>query len=66
MSREWYTKHHQDNETAEFRDWFTNSYGFPGSYIDQDEYWTRRAFALMGWLASQSGRKEVQNDIRHF
>ena len=46
----------KDKETPEFVKWFENSYGkstdYDDSWNEQDEYWRRRGFALMGWLAA--------------
>jgi len=55
MSLEWYEIHHLKKETPEFTGWFIDFYGSPEDYLDitgeRDEYWVRRGFALMGWLA---------------
>jgi len=54
MSKEWYDKNYKDSEPTEFIKWFTGEYGNPLDYEDdkyeQDEYWIRRGFALMGWV----------------
>jgi hypothetical protein len=48
----WYDKHWKSKETPEFNKWFLKDYGVPEDFSDSDddEYWVRKAFALMGWL----------------
>lgn len=50
----WYDKYWKVKETPEFIAWFKKGYGdakdFSSDPIEQNEYWVRRAFALMGWL----------------
>ena len=57
MSIGWYDDHWKERETADFRHWFLNEYGYADDYECQDEYWVRRGFALMGWI----GRMEPCN-----
>ncbi|MCK9577296.1 MAG: hypothetical protein M0R51_15430 [Clostridia bacterium] len=56
MSKYWYDKYHKEKESPEFLSWFINCYGADTNFEDveseQDEYWVRRGFALMGWNAS--------------
>ncbi len=56
MSEYWYDGHWRKKETADFISWFIQEYGLPVDYdscqSEQDEYWLRRGFALMGWLAA--------------
>lgn len=55
---DWYEMYHRENETDDFLEWWVNYYGNPSDYEDteeeQDEYWTRRAFALLGFRAAKS------------
>lgn len=54
---DWYKKNWLEKELQrpQFVAWFEKEYGKPESFSDApgeaDEYWTRRAFALMGWIA---------------
>jgi hypothetical protein len=53
---EWYLERWKSRETPQFTDWWISYYGEPDIYDMTDigevnEYWVRRAFALMGWLA---------------
>lgn len=58
-----YERDHRDKETGEFRDWWSRFYDLDdtGDYVkycfdspnEADGYWTRRRFALAGWLASR-------------
>ena len=52
---DWFAKFHAGNLTAEFCEWWLNEYGrpeeFEEDFEEQHEYWTRCAFALMGWIA---------------
>lgn len=52
VSNIWYDKHWLNRETDDFRRWFLTYYGPPEDYDEQGEYWTRRGFALIGWLAA--------------
>jgi hypothetical protein len=51
----WYDKFHAAHETDEFNEWWETAYGPVALYSDdegeQDEYWTRKGFSLLGWLA---------------
>ena len=53
----WYECNHRSDESIEFFDWFENFYGTGSEYINDknelEEYWIRRAFALMGWNAAK-------------
>lgn len=72
MSKEWFDKHWASAETLEFVEWWLGDYGSPDDYspddAEQNEYWVRRGFALMGWLAStgqDSGMEfDKENSIR--
>ena len=53
MSKEWYDKHHKEKETEEFNDFWMRFYD-SCTYDDpdeEDEYWIRKGFALIGWSA---------------
>ena len=58
MSQDWYDEHWgvREAEAPGFVTWFENYYGRSDQHsaaeYEQDEYWTRRGFALMGWTAS--------------
>lgn len=53
----WYNKYWKEDETLEFNEWFNSYYGFDDhegeDECEYEEYWIRRAFALMGWLARE-------------
>ena len=51
----WYQEHWSSKETAGFVAWFEKDYGLVSDFFDEDveEYWIRRGFALMGWLAAK-------------
>ena len=53
MSLIWYNKFWKEKETLDFSSWFREEYGEALGYIneEEDEYYIRRGFALMGWLA---------------
>ncbi len=53
MSLVWYNKFWKEKETLDFSLWFRKEYGEVLNYhIDEeDEYYLRKGFALMGWLA---------------
>ena len=57
----WYRKYWAERESEEFNKWFSSYYGDPEDFIDSEdddyhvdieieEYYKRKAFALMGWL----------------
>ena len=48
----WYEEYWIDRETEEFNRWFEDYYEAPGEYPKEEieEYYKRKAFALMGWL----------------
>ena len=59
VSEIWYKTYWKDRETLKFKKWFLEYFG---SFSDQEEndrkeYYTHRAFALMGWLG-KSGELE--------
>jgi len=62
MSEDWYNEHWLERESEVealgFATWFEEYYGRPDQHpsteCEQDEYWTRRGFALMGWIASST------------
>lgn len=62
MSKEIWEKHWASKETKTFVEWFEHleTYGrptdFPNTEGEQDEYYTRRTFALMGWLGRERFR----------
>lgn len=53
----WYDKYWRNKETDTFVSWFEKEYGlnsdFDPGLDEQEEYWLRRGFALMGWLAKE-------------
>ena len=49
----WYEREWLQKETPGFVTWWAGYYGQPEDYVEQDEYWVRRAFALAGWLAAR-------------
>jgi len=57
MSSTWYDKYWKEKETPSFVAWFKKEYGTSSDYVpepdEQEEYWVRRAFALMGWLGHE-------------
>jgi hypothetical protein len=53
LENPWFAKYQIPALTDEFKEWWTEFYGSPADYDDQDEYWTRCAFALMGWLSAR-------------
>lgn len=65
MSKEIWEKHWASKETKAFIEWFEHleTYGrptdFPNTEGEQDEYYTRRTFALMGWLGRERSRSCV-------
>ena len=64
MTTDWYEKHYRKKETPEFVRWFEEVYGrtehFSDHESDPDEYWTRRAFALLGWRGSIEHAKQQE------
>lgn len=56
MSLYWYNKYWKKYELVKFNSWYIEFYGTPTAYSseqsEQDEYWLRKGFALMGWLAA--------------
>ena len=48
----WYDKYWKAKETPEFNTWYSDFYGDIEDYAidDREEYYLRKAFALMGWL----------------
>jgi hypothetical protein len=65
---EWFAKHHADKLTDEFKSWWVGYYGAPSEYYqarpEQDEYWTRCAFALTGWIAARKPNISAQTPRR--
>lgn len=62
----WYEENRRDKETPDFVKWFEDrekGYGRPEDFDDHEddpsEYWIRRSFALMGWLALPVRGEEV-------
>ena len=55
---EWFVQYHTQNLTQEFKDWWVAYYGVPSDYHDseceQEEYWSRCGFSLMGWNAAKN------------
>lgn len=53
----WFTKHYRASLTVDFAAWWRDFYGTPADYQDtdseQDEYYTRMGFALLGWRAAK-------------
>lgn len=56
----WYVENWADKEKQHpsFTVWFEKEYGRLEEFSDNpdeiDEYWTRKAFALMGWIARET------------
>ena len=52
---EWFTKHHYNKLSEDFKKWWIAFYGESTCYVneseEQQEYWRRCAFALAGWNA---------------
>ena len=50
----WYDEHWKEKETDEFNEWWLVYYGplerFKDEIEGEDEFYMRKAFALMGWL----------------
>ncbi len=58
----WFMDYHARHLKPVFLRWWVSVYGFPGNYADadaQDEYFTRMAFAQMGWMAAEGYREEL-------
>lgn len=53
----WFANYHAQNLTQEFKEWWESYYGPPDAYHDsyseQDEYWKRCGFCLLGWNAAR-------------
>jgi hypothetical protein len=53
----WFAFNYADELTEEFKAWWMRFHGLPDQYNDnpdeQDEYWTRCAFAWNGWKARE-------------
>ena len=62
MSENWYDTHWRQQETPEFVSWWIGEYGNPEDYdeveYEQDEYWVRKGFALMGWHGAMEQMKK--------
>ena len=55
----WYDQHWRSKETPDFESWWVAVYGTPESFGGDDEnypseYYRRKGFALMGWLAARA------------
>ena len=54
----WFSKYHAQNLTHEFKAWWIKYYGptsdYQDSYSEQDEYWKRCGFCLIGWCAAKT------------
>jgi len=48
----WYEKFWANRETEEFNSWYNRYYKPPEEYPEEEmeEYYKRKAFALIGWL----------------
>jgi hypothetical protein len=55
---DWYNKHWKGKETEAFLKWWSATYGSAEDYGndlgEQEDYYLRKGFALMGWLAAQN------------
>ena len=64
FSDAWFSKFHASDLTEDFKSWWLDYYGTPDVYAntedEQQEYWTRCAFALRGWLASRAPNPSLQ------
>lgn len=47
----WFTKFWENKIDQSFALWWKEFYGLPDDYDSEDEYFTRMAFAFMGWSA---------------
>jgi len=58
----WFTKYHAQNLTQEFKEWWVDYYGSPSDYDsscgEQDEYWKRCGFCLVGWCSAKTSNSE--------
>ena len=54
----WFGRYHAQDLTQEFKEWWVDYYGAPSdyedSYSEQDEYWKRCGFCLIGWCAAKT------------
>ena len=54
----WFAKYHAQNLTQKFKEWWIDYYGAPSDYEDscseQDAYWKRCGFCLIGWCAAKT------------
>jgi hypothetical protein len=50
--KDWYAKHWESSETSAFAKWWEETYGLPEQRDegDQEDYWTWKGLALLGWL----------------
>jgi len=66
LMKEWYQKYHVMHETDAFLFWWYHFYGYPEEYLEnkneQEEYWVRRAFALMGFNAGYNTAKNLKEN----
>lgn len=55
-ANKWFAEHYANQLTDAFKTWWIGFYGKPETYSqtddEEDEYWTRCAFAWIGWRAS--------------
>lgn len=60
---EWFDKYWADKITPPFASWWKEFYGFPEEYTYQKdgvgEYFTRMAFAFVGWTEQQKKIEEA-------
>ena len=50
---DWFDKNWVEEITPEFAEWWEEYYGTPEDSEDIPEYFTRMAFAFIGWLAGR-------------
>lgn len=58
----WFSKHHAQGLTDGFKNWWLDFYGYPSDFdnlpLEQQEYWVRCAFAMLGWNAANRATSE--------
>lgn len=57
----WYQKYWKEKETPEFNTWWLSDYGPPSQFDtddeeEMDEYFLRKGFSLMGWIAREEAK----------
>ena len=68
----WFERHHANDLTDEFKSWWVEFYGdtemlYSASVEERNEYWTRCAFAWIGWkerLAREKKKNHPPEEIK--